>query len=124
MKQDNLIKNRSKEFAILVIRTVQTVLERTGFVEKSLLIQLLRSGTSIGANVREAEHAESKIDFIHKMKIALKEANETAYWLELLHETNYLDETQFQVLNSMCVELNRVLISIVKTTKDNISNNS
>ena len=124
MKQDNLIKNRSKEFAILVIRTVQTVLERTGFVEKSLLIQLLRSGTSIGANVREAEHAESKIDFIHKMKIALKEANETAYWLELLHETNYLDETQFQALNSMCVELNRVLISIVKTTKDNISNNS
>ena len=124
MKQENLIKNRSKEFAILVIRTVQTVLERTGFVEKSLLIQLLRSGTSIGANVREAEHAESKIDFIHKMKIALKEANETAYWLELLHETNYLDETQFQALNSMCVELNRVLISIVKTTKDNISNNS
>lgn len=124
MKQDNLIKNRSKEFAILVIRTVQTVLERTGFVEKSLLIQLLRSGTSIGANVREAEHAESKIDFIHKMKIALKEANETAYWLELLHETNYLDETQFQALKSMCVELNRVLISIVKTTKDNISNNS
>jgi len=79
--------------------------------------QLLRSGTSIGANVREAEHAESKADFIHKMVIALKEANETEYWIELLYRSNYLDLIQFQNIHSKITEQLRMLISILKTAK-------
>ena len=122
MANNSILKQKGEDFAVRIVNCCKYLQNTKN--ENTLSKQILRSGTSIGANVREAEHAESKIDFIHKMKIALKEANETAYWLELLHETNYLDETQFQVLNSMCVELNRVLISIVKTTKDNISNNS
>jgi four helix bundle protein len=79
--------------------------------------QVLRSGTAIGALVREAEHAESKADFIHKMSIALKEANETSYWLELLHQGEYIDEQNFESIRSDAEELIKLLIAIVKTSK-------
>ncbi len=84
--------------------------------------QLLRSGTSIGALVREAEHAESKSDFKHKMSIAQKEINESIYWLELLKETDYLTIEQFQSINTDAVEIIKLLTSIIKSTKANINN--
>ena len=81
---------------------------------------MLRSGTSIGANVREAEHAQSDADFIHKMNIALKEANETEYWLELLFQSDYIEESQYDSIIADCRELNKLLISIVKTMKKRV----
>ena len=82
--------------------------------------QLLRSGTSVGAMVREAEHAESKADFRHKMAIAQKEINETIYWLELLKETNYLSEEQFKSINNDAVKIIKLVTSILKSSKKNI----
>lgn len=82
--------------------------------------QLLRSGTSIGANIKEAMQASSKRDFLMKMNIALKEASENNYWLELLKATDYLDDNASKSIISDCVELNTILVSIVKTTKDNL----
>lgn len=81
---------------------------------------MLRSGTAIGALVREAEQAESKADFIHKMAIALKEANETAYWIELLTQSEYLDEKAGKSLQADTTELLKLLTSIIKTTKSRI----
>ena len=78
--------------------------------------QLLRSGTSIGANAKEATVSQSKKEFVAKLNISLKEAAETEYWLELLHETNYLSETEFESINSDCTELNKLLTSIIKTS--------
>ena len=79
--------------------------------------QLLRSGTSIGANVRESVNAQSRMDFINKLNIALKEANETEYWLELLHESNYLDDKQFESIYNDCGKIAATLTKIIKTTK-------
>ena len=83
--------------------------------------QLLRCGTAVGALIREAEHAESKTDFKHKMSIAQKEINETIYWLELLNETGYLTNEQFQSINNDAVEIIKLLTSIIKSTKANIN---
>ena len=80
--------------------------------------QLLRSGTAIGALVREAEHAESRADFIHKMSMALKESNESEYWLELLHKSDFIDQSEYDSLNLDSKEILKILISIVKTTKN------
>ncbi len=79
--------------------------------------QLLRSGTSVGANVRESEHAENKANFIHKLSIALKEANETEYRLDLLNETDYLNETEYVSIQENIKELLKLLVSIIKTSK-------
>lgn len=79
--------------------------------------QLLRSGTSIGALVRESEHAERKADFIHKLSIALKEANESDYWIEILYRSGYLAESEYQSLFSDLDEIIRLLVSIIKTSK-------
>ena len=84
--------------------------------------QLLRSGTSVGAMVREAEHAETKNDFKHKMGIAQKEINETIYWLELLKETNYITQEQFESINSDAIEIIKLITVILKSTKNNINN--
>ena len=89
------------------------------YAEHAICTQLLKSGTSIGANVREAEHAESREDFIHKLKIALKEANETEYWLEIFYRAEYLTSELYESVNSDCKELNRLLISIIKKLKTN-----
>ncbi|MBS1783396.1 MAG: four helix bundle protein, partial [Bacteroidetes bacterium] len=96
MKESN-IRNKSFAFAIRVVKLYQYLIgEKKEFV---LSKQLLRSGTSVGAMVRESEHSESKADFIHKLAIAQKEINETIYWLELLNATNYLTQEQFESIN-------------------------
>ena len=80
---------------------------------------MLRSGTAIGALVREAKFAQSKADFINKLSIALKEANETKYWLSLLHDNGYIDSNSFQSIFEDAKEVTAILVSIVKTTKEN-----
>lgn len=81
--------------------------------------QLLRCGTSVGAMVREAEHSESRADFIHKMAIAQKEINETIYWLELLNATNYFSDKEFKSINADAVELIKIITTIIKSAKEN-----
>lgn len=116
MKADNIILSKSKTFAVRIVRLYQYLCnDKKEFV---LSKQLLRSGTSIGANVKEAVRGQSKPDFISKMSIALKEAAETEYWLELLYETDYLDETQFQSIYMDNQELLKILTSIVKSSKE------
>ncbi len=112
--RENIIVKESKQFAIRTIRLYQHLCgNRHEFV---LSKQLLRAGTSIGANVREAIQAQSRNDFISKMQIALKEACETEYWLELLHETDYLSDKEFESIAADCTKVNKILISIVKST--------
>ena len=118
MKADNQILLDSKAFALRTIKLYKYLKE-----EKQVFVlskQLLRSGTSIGANVRESVNAQSKMDFINKLSIALKEANETEYWLELLHETEIIDEKQFESIYDNCCKLTATLTKIIKSTKSNI----
>jgi len=113
--KENVVKDKSFAFALRVVKLYQFLCkEKREFV---LSKQLLRSGTAIGASVREAEQAESRADFIHKMSIALKEANESDYWIELLYQSDYLDQSGYQSIMADCRELLRLLISIVKTSK-------
>ena len=84
--------------------------------------QIGRSGTSIGANIHEARYAQGKKDFISKLEIALKEASETGYWLELLHKTNYIDAQQYKLLSNKCTTLRVMLVSSCKTAKASIDN--
>ena len=106
------------DFAVRIVRMVKHLVKQMNYSEQPICTQILRSGTSIGANIREAEHAESKDDFIHKMKVALKEANETEYWLEILCKANYLNEEEYESMNCDCKELNKLLIAIVNSAKN------
>ena len=115
MEKKNIIKEKSFAFAIDIVNLYKALSEKKEFV---LSRQVLRSGTSIGANVRESEHAQSKADFIHKLSISLKEANETEYWLDLLYETKYLSDVEFQNIKPKIIELLRLLTSIIKTSKN------
>ena len=115
MKENNVLKEKSFSFALRIVKCYQYL--QTEKQEYILSKQLLRSGTSIGANIREAEQAQSRIDFIHKLSIALKETNETEYWLELLNQSNYLDKNLFNSIHADCRELLKLLISIIKTSK-------
>ncbi len=113
----NIIKDKSFDFALRIVKLYQYLVEsKKEFV---LSKQLLRSGTAIGALVRESEHAESKADFIHKLSISLKEANESDYWIDLLFMSNYLEEKEFHSLKSDIDEILKILISIIKTSKSN-----
>lgn len=113
--KENIIKNKSLEFAIRIVKLYKYLVnEKKEFV---LSKQLLRSGTSIGAMVRESEHAESKADFIHKLSVSLKEANETEYWLELLYQSDFIKKKEFESIINDSKEILRLLISIIKTTK-------
>ncbi len=114
MEKRNVIKEKSFLFAIEIVGLYKVLAERKEFV---LSKQVLRSGTSIGANIREAEHAQSKADFIHKLSISLKEANETEYWLDLLYETKYINQIEFENLKSKIIELLKLLTSIINTSK-------
>ena len=116
MKNDNAIAEKSKQFALRIIRLYQFL--QTEKHEYVLARQVLRSGTSIGANVREAKRGQSRADFYTKLTIALKEADETAYWLELLHESGYLDAAMFDSLCQDCEELMCLLTSITKTIRE------
>ncbi|MGV1013307.1 MAG: four helix bundle protein [Flavobacterium sp.] len=114
MEKKNIIKEKSFAFAIEIVFLYKVLAEKKEFV---LSRQMLRSGTSIGANIREAEHAQSKADFIHKLSISLKEANETEYWIDLLFETKYLTEIEFQNIKPKIIELLKLLTSIINTSK-------
>ena len=112
---DNVIVDKSKFFAIRIVRAYKYLTqEKCEFVMSK---QLLQSGTSIGANVKEAIRGQSKPDFYSKLNIALKEASETEYWLEILYETEYIDKKLFDSINSDCQELIKLLVSITKTQK-------
>ena len=116
--KENLILNKSKAFALRVIRLYQYLCETKK--EYILSKQVLRSGTSIGANAKEAAHAQSKADFYAKMYIAYKEANETEYWLELLHESGYIEKDAFDSIYLDCKEIIKILAAITKTQKQSI----
>ncbi|MBP6978234.1 MAG: four helix bundle protein [Bacteroidales bacterium] len=114
----NIIKDKSFEFAIEVVKLYKTLVnEKREFI---LSRQFLKSGTSIGANVREADNAESKPDFIHKMGIAQKEADETLYWLDLIRATEYVDQICYDKLKASLEEIIRIIKSIILTSKESL----
>lgn len=110
--------DKSLEFAVRVVNFVKYLRKRK---ENVMSKQVLRSGTAIGALLREANHAESKADFVHKLSIALKEAHETEYWIELLYKTGYLDTRMYVSLNGDCSEIIGMLVKSLKTTKSNLA---
>ena len=116
MRNDNIIILKSKDFALRIIRLYVFLTESKR--EYVLSKQILRCGTSIGANVKEAMRGQSKPDFYSKLNIALKEASETEYWLELLHESNMIDDAAFESIYFDCQEIIRILVSITKTQKE------
>ena len=115
----SILRDKSYAFAIKIVRLSQFLQA----VKKEYVLskQILRSGTSIGALIREAEFGQSKLDFIHKMSIGLKEANETEYWLCILKDTGYIELDFFKNLQNDVKELIAMLVSTVKTTKNKIS---
>ncbi|MTH17289.1 four helix bundle protein [Flavobacterium sp. LC2016-01] len=116
--KNNIVKNKSFDFAIRIVKLYQYL--NNDKKEFILSKQLLRSGTSVGAMMREAEHAESKSDFIHKFAIAQKEANETVYWLELLKATDYLNEKEFENIHNDAIAILKLVTSILKTSKKQV----
>ena len=114
---ESVLKNKSYEFAITIVKTAQPLIAT--HKEFILSKQLSRSGTAIGALIREAEFAQSKLDFINKLSIALKEANETQYWISLLKDTSYLSEEVSKDLMKACNELISMLVASIKTAKAN-----
>ena len=117
MTQDNPIEQRTYFFALRIIKAYKYL---TGQHNEFVLSkQMLRSGTSIGALIREAKFAQSRADFVNKMSVALKEANETLYWIELLHDSEYIDEKTFESIHNEANEITSILASIVKSTKEN-----
>lgn len=117
---DSIIAKKTYAFALDIIRTYKILVQdKKEFV---LSKQLLRSGTSIGANVNEAICAQSKRDFVHKLSISLKEARETKYWLSLLKDSDYLEGSSFKLLIDSCDEIMKILSSIILTTKQRYFN--
>lgn len=114
--KDSIVFGKSKKFAIQIVNLYKTLCDEKH--EYVLSKQVLKSGTSIGANISEAQCAQSKADFYAKMYIAYKESSETKYWLELLHETNYISQEQFEELNSDNQEILRILAKITKNQKN------
>ncbi|MDD2798114.1 MAG: four helix bundle protein [Bacteroidales bacterium] len=115
---ESIIKRKSFEFAVQIIKLYQSL--SSNKKEFVLSKQILRSGTSIGANVREALNAQSTPDFIHKLSISQKECDDTIYWLELLKEAGYIPEPEFKKLNDDAVELLKIIRSIILTTKQKL----
>ena len=114
---ESTIQTKSRDFAIRIINCYKYLTEQQH--ELVMSKQLLRCGTSIGANTRESKNAQSRMDFLNKLNIALKEADETEYWLDLLHETKYLDDNAYDSLLSDCKELIAILVTIIKKLKEN-----
>ena len=113
---DSVLRMKSKQFAKEIVFLCRK-LKQNG-VEAALVNQLMRSGTSVGANIHEAQYAQGTKDFISKFEIALKECNESEYWLELLYETHSLSEQDFKSFQFQCIELRRMLVSSVTTLKN------
>ena len=114
--RNSIIQQKSRDFALRVIGCYKFLTEQKN--EFIMSKQLLRCGTSIGANTRESKNAQSRMDFLNKLNIALKEADETEYWLDLLHETKYLDDQQYTSLNDDCIELIKILTASIKKLKE------
>ena len=112
---NSVLREKSKEFAKDIVFLCRR-LKQNG-IESALINQLLRCGTSVGANVHEAQYAQGTKDFVSKFEIALKECNESEYWLELLFETNSLTELDFKTFQGKCIEIRRMLVSTVTTLK-------
>ena len=113
--KENILKDKSFLFAVRIVNLYKFLKKQHG--EYIISQQVIRSGTSIGAIVREAEHAESIKDFVHKLSIGLKEANESKYWLDLLFATQFVTKKMFDSLNADCEELLKLLTASVKTSK-------
>lgn len=114
--QENKLLDLSCEFATLIVNIVDNV---TTPKSSYMLDQLARAGTSIGANIHEAQYAQSKKDFVSKLELALKEANETSYWLKLLFDTKRIDERIYKSTEKLCGNIRRLLIASCKTAKEN-----
>ena len=117
--EENVVKEKTFTFAIRVVKLYKYLCSDKK--EYILSKQLLRSGTSVGAMVREAEHAETRKDFLHKMAVAQKEINETIYWLDLLKETDYLTAQQHESIKMDAIEIIKLITAILKSTKKNIA---
>lgn len=113
---ESKLRDISLDFAVSIINLVKYLKENKEYIISN---QIGRSGTSVGANIREAQYAHGKADFIAKLQIALKEANETGYWLELLYKTSYIDEQTYKNLDSVCTSIRVMLISSINTAKSN-----
>ena len=114
---ESKLRTQSMDFAVQIINLVKSLKEKR---ESIISNQVGRSGTSIGANIREAQYAHGKADFIAKLQIALKEASETGYWLELLYRTNYINKAEYQSLDSACTSIRVMLIASVNTAKETL----
>ena len=114
--RENKLAELSMDFSVDIINLVKHLKANH---ETIISNQIGRSGTSIGANIHEAQYAHGKADFIAKLQIALKEANETGYWLELLYKTNYITESEYKTLDSACTSIRVMLISSINTAKEN-----
>ena len=117
MKENNIVEEKSFEFSVRIVNLYKYL--TTARQEYVMSKQLLRSGTSIGANVCEAQQAQSPMDFLSKMSIALKEAYESDYWLRLLQKTEYLNKDEYNSIISDCRAITELLVTIVKSTKEN-----
>lgn len=115
MSRESILKKKSFDFAVRILKLNKYLIKEQRAFELSA--QLVRAGTAIGALVREAEHAESRKDFIHKLNIGLKEANETIYWIELMFAANYITRKMFDSIVKDATELLKMLIASIKTTK-------
>ena len=112
---DSVLRDKSKEYAKNIVLLCRKLKEER--VESVLINQLLRAGTSVGANVHEAQYAQGTKDFVSKFEIALKECNESEYWLELLKETDSISEEEYAAFHKICIELRRMLVASVTTLK-------
>lgn len=121
-REDSLLHTRSYDFALRIVSMNKYLREQKG--EFVLSKQILRSGTAIGALIRESEFAQSQADFVNKLSVALKEANETDYWLNLLHDSHYLNEVSFISMENDCGELIALLVSSIRTVKNKLMKKS
>ena len=112
---DSILRDKSKAFAKEIVFLCRRMKENR--IENALINQLLRCGTSVGANIHEAQYAQGTKDFVSKFEIALKECNESEYWLELLYQTDSISENEFRKFQSACIELRRMLVATVTTVK-------
>lgn len=119
MAEKSILETKSFSFAVRIINLYKYLIETNK--EFVLSKQLLRSGTAVGALIKEAQNAESKMDFVHKLAIAQKECAETNYWLELLKETNFITEIEFKSINDNATEILKMIRSSILTTKNNIT---
>ena len=118
--RESILRTKSYQFALNSVTICKDLIEKKEYI---LSKQLIRSSTSIGANIREANYAQSTKDFIHKLSISLKECDETQYWLELLYDSNYLNEVAFKSLHQQSSEIKRMLSSSILTSKKKLEKN-